>query len=185
MAAMTEGWGMVVAAAIALIGVLCGLFIGRRQVRDQAQVEHQQWLRDQRQEAYIAFIAVWDETIPKFEHRVLDEHQMEILDQEDGWDSANMGAVVEMERDLAPLHRAAERVSMLGPDPVERAAIAMMVTADDLAVGIGAQYVPPEEPGGERLDEYWRAMGEADARRSAFLSETRKVLRQAPDTKRS
>ncbi|MFB7454860.1 hypothetical protein [Streptomyces sp. NPDC056194] len=185
---MDQGWAAVIAAGVAgvvaLIGAFIGVWLGRRTVRDQAQVEHQQWLRGQRQEAYVAFVAEWDELLPKFEDLVLDEHQMEILDQEDGWDEANMAVVESMHQDLAPLRRAAERILMLGPDPVERAATAMVDAAEDVLVGIGAQYVPPEE-GHERLEEYWRAVGQTDARRSAFLQETRKVLRQAPDTKRS
>lgn len=61
---MSESWGMVAAAIAAGLlgigGVLLGLVVGRRQVSDQAQVEHGQWLRGQRLEAYLEFLRAWD-----------------------------------------------------------------------------------------------------------------------------
>lgn len=57
---MTEAWGIVIAAVIAVAGTAIGYFAGRHQVRDQALVEHAQWLRTQRQEAYYTFLAVFD-----------------------------------------------------------------------------------------------------------------------------
>lgn len=57
---MSESWGMLAAAIAAGLlgigGVLLGLVVGRRQVSDQAQVEHGQWLRGQRMEAYLEFL---------------------------------------------------------------------------------------------------------------------------------
>ncbi|MEU4948074.1 hypothetical protein ACFYN3_35585 [Streptomyces lavendulae] len=130
----------------------------------------------------MTFIAVWDETIPKFERRLLDEHQIEIIDREDAWDEANDGALDGMDRDLQPLRRAAERVHMLGPDAVEGALDAMFGTIRDLALGISSQYVRSAEEA-EPLEVYWRAMGEIVPCRRAFLDATRKALRQAPNTK--
>ncbi|WP_367324743.1 hypothetical protein [Streptomyces sp. HUAS ZL42] len=51
MSRMGEQWGTVVAALIGVGGVFGGIFLGRRQVTDQAAVEHGQWLRGQRREA--------------------------------------------------------------------------------------------------------------------------------------
>jgi len=178
---MTEGWGMVAAAAVALIGVFSGLFIGRRQVRDQAQVEHGQWLRGQRQEAFVALIAAWDEVIPKFEAHVLDDDQAEYIDRMDAWDEAGMSMAATLEKERAPLRRAAERVQMLGPEQVDQAVAAMLTAAEQLTVGIMRQY-PSSGPG--TLDVYWEAQGEVDARRESFLAAARDALRQTPDTKR-
>ncbi|MEH0564462.1 hypothetical protein QBA37_35425 [Streptomyces silvae] len=180
---MTEGWGMVVAAAIALMGVLCGLFIGRRQVRDQAQVEHGQWLRGQRQEAYVNFLTVWDETIPKFADRVLDDEQLQYMDRLDSWDEANMSVVEGMEKDRKPLRQAAERVQMLGPEAVEQSVNAMLDTVSNLALGIGAQYVGGNQ--NDNLRVYWDAMGGVEPKRAVFLTASRNALRRTPDTGRS
>lgn len=60
---MTEAWGIVIAAIIAVAGTVVGYFAGRRQVRDQALVEHEQWLRAQRQEAYYTFLTEFDEVV--------------------------------------------------------------------------------------------------------------------------
>ncbi|MFG2539894.1 hypothetical protein ACGFU4_32115 [Streptomyces sp. NPDC048511] len=180
---MTEGWGMVVAAAIALSGVLCGLFIGRRQVRDQAQVEHGQWLRGQRQEAFVHFLTVWDETVPKFESRVLSEEESIYLDRMDGWDEAGTFTVEAMETDRKPLRQAAERVQMLGPETVETAVNAMLDTIAKMALGIGGQYaVGPQD---DNLHDYWESMGEVEPKRAAFVAASRSALRQTPDTART
>lgn len=64
---MTEGWGMIVAAAVTVIGMVTAGVIafraGRRQVTDQAAVEHGQWLRGQRQQAYAEFLTAWDQAV--------------------------------------------------------------------------------------------------------------------------
>ncbi|MET9725428.1 hypothetical protein [Streptomyces zaomyceticus] len=174
---MDQEWAAVetagVAGVVALAGAFIGVWLGRRTVRDQAQVEHQQWLRGQRQEAHVAFETEWDQLLPKFEDWVLDAHQIKILDEVDGWDDANMAVVGSMHQDLAPLRRAAERILLLGPDAVDQEALAMVQAAVDILVGIGAQYVPPPE-GHDRLEEYWQATEQTKGRRSAFLEETRR-----------
>ncbi|MGW1729898.1 hypothetical protein [Streptomyces sp. NPDC001999] len=178
---MTDGWGMVVAAAIALIGVLCGLFIGRRQVRDQAQVEHGQWLRGQRQEAFVNFLTAWDETIPQFQRRVLDVDEIERIDNAGAWDDAHNAVFEALEEYRRPLQRAAERVQMLGPEAVEQAVNAMLDTITNLATEILRQYVPD---GQDNLRAYWNAMDGVDAKRAVFLAASRNALRQIPDTVR-
>lgn len=57
---MGEQWATIMAAVIAVCGVPVGILVGRWQVTDQAAVEHGQWLRGQRQEAYIALLDAWD-----------------------------------------------------------------------------------------------------------------------------
>jgi hypothetical protein len=56
---MDQGWAAIVAAIAAgvfgITGALLGIFVGRRQATDQATIEHQQWLREQRIEAYLQF----------------------------------------------------------------------------------------------------------------------------------
>lgn len=73
---MTGEVATIIAAAIAatgaLVGVFSGIIVGRHQVTDQASVEHGQWLRGQRQEAYTAFLTAWDAGIPEFRELVLE-----------------------------------------------------------------------------------------------------------------
>ncbi|MBT1188986.1 hypothetical protein HET69_34635 [Streptomyces sp. CJ_13] len=65
---MDKGTAAVIAAGLGIGGVLLGA-IGngaltarnmRRQVKDQADVEHRHWLRQQRQEAYTSFLTACD-----------------------------------------------------------------------------------------------------------------------------
>ncbi|MGW0895532.1 hypothetical protein ACWD0G_00800 [Streptomyces goshikiensis] len=175
---------MVAAAAIALIGVFSGLLIGRRQVRDQAQVEHGQWLRGQRQEAFVALIAAWDEALPKLEAQLLDEEEIMYLNRSSGWGEAEQSVSEAVERDHQPLRRAAERVQMLGPQTVDAAVTEMLNTATVLRFGVMAQYDPEPAQDHDPVSAFRGAWRHIDADRRAFLLEARKVLRQTPDTKR-
>ena len=69
-AVMAEQWGTFITGGIALIGVLAGIYVGRWQVTHQARVEHGQWLRGQRQEAYVALLGVWDTCVKDFQEMV-------------------------------------------------------------------------------------------------------------------
>lgn len=61
---MSDAWGAVVAAAVSgVLAIVVGVLAytaGRRQVADQAVVEHEQWLRGQRQETYLGFLRSLD-----------------------------------------------------------------------------------------------------------------------------
>lgn len=173
---------MVAAAAIALVGVLFGLVIGRRQVRDQAQVEHGQWLRGQRQEAFVNFLTAWDETIPQFQRRVLDADEIERIDNADAWVVAHNAVFEALEEYRRPLQQAAERVQMLGPEAVEQAVNALLDTNTNLSEGILMQYLPARQ---DDLRTYCDAMDEVDAKRDVFLAASRDVLRQTPNTARN
>ncbi|MFE4658192.1 hypothetical protein ACFRFJ_16095 [Streptomyces hydrogenans] len=74
---------------------------------------------------------------------------------------------------------------MIGPRPVALAVTAMVDVLEDLATGIGTQYIPPEEGSGRgRYDTYWQAQETSSARREALVAEAAKLLQTAPDTKR-
>ncbi|MEU9998092.1 hypothetical protein [Streptomyces sp. NPDC050848] len=177
---------MVVAAAIALIGVLCGLFIGRRTVRDQAQVEHSQWLRGQRQEAYVQLLAAWDDLLPRLEQMVLSDDDIAGIDQHDAWEAAGCSARDGVDLYRAPLRRAVERVEMLGPEEVEHAASALGETGRILGNCIVAQYgIVLEEGVGRRpLELFDQSIERVDNQRAAFVAATKDQLRQTPDVKR-
>lgn len=62
---MSDGWGAVIAALVAIIGSIVvgwmGYRAGRRQVSDQATAEHRAWRRQNRHEAYKHLLAMADE----------------------------------------------------------------------------------------------------------------------------
>ncbi len=65
---MTEAQGIVIAAIIAVGGAALAYLAGRHQVRDQAFVEHAQWLRTQRLQAYTDYLVKFDEVTARARH---------------------------------------------------------------------------------------------------------------------
>ncbi|MFJ2008718.1 hypothetical protein [Streptomyces chartreusis] len=69
---MDQGWAALIAAAAAstfgIAGAFAGLIIGRHQTMGQATVEHNQWLRGQRQTAYIEAIRAIDAALTELEN---------------------------------------------------------------------------------------------------------------------
>ncbi|WP_392871979.1 hypothetical protein [Streptomyces sp. LN499] len=144
---------------------------------------HGQWLRGQRQEAFVNFLTTWDETIPQFERRVLDTEEIERIDNAGAWDDAHNAVLEALEEYYRrPLQQAAERVQMLGPEAVEQAVNAMLDTVTNMAEGILLQDLPARQ---DNLRTYWNALGEVEAKRAVFLAASRDALRQTPDTARS
>ncbi|MFH8581605.1 hypothetical protein [Streptomyces zaomyceticus] len=186
---MTEGWGMVVAAAIGLIGVLCGLFIGRRTVRDQARVEHGQWLRGQRQEAYVQCLDAWDGAMRAFE-AILEEsdqrRQIARYEDEqrsiDGWGHLGEELFGEVEQISGPVNEALERVRLLGPESLDKAAMNL----EDALKGLGGAMRAGAGEGSWPRYDFWNEMksNATDCRRE-FFDLSRTVIRTAPDTRRA
>ncbi|MGW5003257.1 hypothetical protein ACWEP8_37015 [Streptomyces hydrogenans] len=177
------------AAFAALVGSFVGARVGRRTVRDQAQVEHGQWLRNKRQEAYVSVLAAWDGAIQAFE-AVLEgaedriaRYRWEVENSDGGvmfFDAALFDEVKEIS---APVVEALERVRLLGPDAVERAAMNL----EDALLGIGgavragATAEADQWPNRAAWSEARRNAGEC---RQEFFNLSRDVLRTAPDTDR-
>ncbi|MGY1583768.1 hypothetical protein [Streptomyces sp. MN13] len=99
---------------------------GRRQTADQATVEHGQWLRGQRQQAYLAFVGTWDTRVERlqgaqdaWESRVYEHRQDDALeDPAEAADRVLAEAWRAVRRDL-------ERVELLGPQRIDLAVRAM------------------------------------------------------------
>ncbi|MCX4451590.1 hypothetical protein [Streptomyces sp. NBC_01789] len=124
---MWEQWGTVVAALIGFGGVFVGLLIGRRQVTDQAKVEHEQWLRGQRQEAYTRLLDDW-ETAVRAMNEVIDDEERHRRAEERGhdWDTEIVPAIREaVAQPWRQVWRSVERVELLGPPAAVRAAFNM------------------------------------------------------------
>ncbi|MGW1769109.1 hypothetical protein ACWCQL_34315 [Streptomyces sp. NPDC002073] len=120
---MGEQLGTVIAALIGFGGLFVGLIVGRRQVADQAQVEHGHWLRAQRQEAYVQLLDSWETAVRKTEEIVGDEDYLTA--EERGWDwgeDVQPSIMRRVEEAWEPVWRAVERVLLIGPDPASASA---------------------------------------------------------------
>ncbi|MFE9476218.1 hypothetical protein [Streptomyces griseofuscus] len=183
MTTMNEAWGAVIAAIAAGIfgigGILAGIYVGRRQTTHQATVEHGQWLRDQRQQAYLAFIATWDTSIEtvrelqeKWEARVFAYQQDGTLPDPAGEAySRSMEAWQAIRRDL-------ERVELLGPQRIDFAVQAMEDAFRELQDVIGGQVMAAATC--PRWDEWHPVLGRATQARYSFHAAAIQTLRQPP-----
>ncbi|MEV6379027.1 hypothetical protein AB0M31_06345 [Streptomyces sp. NPDC051773] len=187
---MNEAWGAVVAAAAAGVfgvgGVLAGIYVGRRQTTDQAQVEHEQWLRGQRREAYIAFLAVFDrankqvdevtESIEKYlDPAQYDEGRFE--EQRRAFFEEKVGGAWEMH------YAAYDAVLLLGPTSVAEAATAMHEAWDHYCIAasmIGFSGASTTEEKAAARRELMGWTGQIWNLREAFFTKARQVIATAP-----
>lgn len=187
---MTEAWGIVVAAAIAVIGSFVGVFVGRRQVKDQAQVEHEQWLRNQRQSAYADFLSAWDRAL----------REMEEMDENwDGWTIVHHpdypsletllgtapypgdlleGITDNLAQHLGPLliqvQSSLERLQLLGPDEIDSKAGEM----HQELYALGRKLV--EHVGAEDWESWRQVKSAAYEKRREFFDLARRQTQAAP-----
>ncbi|MEU1107108.1 hypothetical protein ABZ408_40155 [Streptomyces tibetensis] len=184
---MTEGWGAVAAALIAgvvaVAGSFIGIYVGRRQVQDEAHIEHEQWLRDQRQEAYAAFLAKWDAAYTGMKQEVarlteqweaMEEHGLDISVDEDDLERAQETA----EHIMQPMRAVQERVLLLGPDVVDHAVERMARALETLRAAFVDHLAPIVRPRpAVRWDGAVQAMEEARAEMTTVM---RAEVRSAP-----
>ncbi|MFC4606892.1 hypothetical protein ACFO9E_03485 [Streptomyces maoxianensis] len=132
---MGEQWGTVVAAVIGFGGLFVGLIVGRRQVKDEAQVEHGQWLRGQRQEAYAQLLDAWDTAVGDTVDVTGNAERYDDAEQE-GWD---WGEHIEpnirntITKAWEPVRRAVERVELLGPQSAMETAESLRAAGCEVA----------------------------------------------------
>ncbi|MGW0015373.1 hypothetical protein ACWDVX_37205 [Streptomyces tendae] len=180
---MDQGWAAIIAATAAgvfgITGILTGITVGRRQTTDQADVEHQQWLRGQRQDAYVQFLDAWDQAV----------------DALDGL--ADEWAVIEVEMDAQgqmdffqqTIHRRAEaarqvmvkpldRVALLGPEEVDRSVAGMDTAFDEAQAWLGRQADPRESP--QPWGQWTRLLTILHDERRGFLEATKAEMRRPP-----
>ncbi|KUN47426.1 hypothetical protein [Streptomyces olivochromogenes] len=177
---MAQQWGTVVAALIGVGGAFGGIFLGRRQVTDQAAVEHGQWLRGQRQEAYVALLEAWDTGVKRFDERVEnweDEHYAAENFEGNGWEESEKSIYHRTHEIAETVQRAIERVELLGPKSVDDASVRLTDALGALKDAVRSK------AGGEEWPD-WTAYREAtektDAARRGFLMASRETMRAAP-----
>ena len=180
---MTEAWGVVIAAlvagVVAVAGSFIGLYVGRRQVQDEAQVEHEQWLRGQRQEVYVAVLAAWDQAALGMDwvlgvvHEEAEGHTNPASGpyaSEDAWGH--------LKEALEPTRIAMERLRLLGPLSVTMASDEMWEALLERRDALLRLLEPGDGQG--RLAVHGAAMDRVDAAREQFVALAQSVLGEAP-----
>ena len=112
------GWGAVVGSRAAKFGAEKSADAARRQVQDQATVEHGHWLRQQRLSAYEGFLEAWDECL-RITQASADSHDPDSTQLDD----LRLAADRMAER--------ARRIAILGPPEVTHAAESLAETMQD------------------------------------------------------
>lgn len=184
---MTSEGATIVAAAIAgtvaLVGAFSGFFLGKRQVRDQAAVEHGQWLRGQRQDAYVALLDAWDTAMKEFQEQIgQGEYIVEIeahyaAHHGDFWALHEESTTAQVDRISEGVQRPLERVMLLGPEPVDRACTNLDEALKFMGSSVRSKSGTPDWPDYEM---YRGMLTNADEARSDFLKASRYAMRAAP-----
>lgn len=182
---MSDQWPVILTAALGVAGTVVVAYIGiygnRRQTTDQAAVEHEQWLRGQRQEAYVALLDARDAAISKLEHAVdLWREREEWLDSQGG---EPYELAVTVEEDLVDarqgLSKPLDRAAILGPASVDAAVIAMD-NAFDAASGYLNHQANPDEPFERDWHSWPVLMTRGHQAREQFTEAAKLVLRMPP-----
>lgn len=162
-----------------ILGILAGFLVGRRQITDQAAVEHRQWLRGQRQEAYINLLDAWDTAIAALEHVVDVWEEREDFTRRHGegnmWETVG-GEVAAANQTLAkPIDRAA----LMGPPAVDAAVAAMDAAFDNLSAYLNHQ-ADPDEPFEADWHTWASLLTAAHRARYQFMDAAKLSLRMMP-----
>ncbi|MCX4869813.1 hypothetical protein OHU11_00295 [Streptomyces sp. NBC_00257] len=161
-----------------------GFFLGRRQVRDQAAVEHGQWLRGQRQDAYVALLDAWDTAVKEFQEEIdQGEYFDEIAAHEEArmgdsfWEDHEESTAAHVDRISEGVQRPLERVLLLGPELVDKACINLAEALEALGSSVRSKSGTSGWPNYDMYRDMYRNAGKA---RSAFLDASRESMRAAP-----
>jgi hypothetical protein len=182
---MDQGWAAVIAGIAGTGGALGGSIVGAiapvrgtrigaertaqatlQQVRDQAVLDHAHWLRQQRQEAYVALLGAYDtfavemrRTVGVLEGPNPQEAEIEAIQQA-----------------VFALEQAQSRIPLLGPEPAREAGIQLQ----DAVVLWGETVVRPVGDGVPRISalvgDYNARQAEAPRRHGEFRRAARDVL---------
>ncbi|MET8679031.1 hypothetical protein ABZW18_16000 [Streptomyces sp. NPDC004647] len=179
---MDQGLAALIAGVAALVGALAsGWYTGRssrlgaekaakaalQQVAEQGAVEHEQWLRDQRQDAHLAFTGELDRAIALVANQVV-----EVAFQHREPESASMDAA------RAGIRVATERVVVLGPEEVELEAKLVEEALTDVLDWV--RHSALSEPAYNYLNETSHRLMMFHFRRDRYLHAYRNTLRRAP-----
>ncbi|MFJ2241832.1 hypothetical protein [Streptomyces sp. NPDC087859] len=186
---MNEAWGAVVAAVAAGVfgvgGALVGIYVGRKQTTDQAQVEHEQWLRGERREAYVAYLAAHDAASMGIMDVVLHlpRHIIPASCDETRFDEErNAFFNTAIGEAMEPAHRAVEAVKLLGPTGASLAASKADEKLNELAQTIAFWGISNPVTIGVQAKqaEFMQGISAVARLREEFFEQARQVIAKAP-----
>lgn len=167
--------GGLFALAVAYIGYRTG----RRQTVDQATVEHGQWLRGERQQAYLTFVDTWDTWVENLQ-RVQESWESRVHEYQQDQQSAvpTEAAHRVLGEAWRAIRRDLERVELLGPRRIDDAIRALEEAFIAMRDVIRAQgEVSATCP---HWDEWNPALVAANMARFNFHAAAIRTLRQPP-----
>ncbi|MEU3990072.1 hypothetical protein AB0F24_17145 [Streptomyces platensis] len=190
---MDEGWAALAAGVAALVGAVAGgWYAGRaakqgaekaaeavlRQVVDQGAIEHGHWLRGQRQEAYVAFLAAWDASMARIETQ--GELSFLIMTGKKAEPSRHSNdARVRLNEAREAAVSVYERVLILGPEPAEVTAAAMMNALRRLCSTVNEMSGPQRDA--VWIHDTWSSKNRAaPGARVEFIRSVREALQAPP-----
>ncbi|MFF9378130.1 hypothetical protein ACF1BB_26800 [Streptomyces griseoluteus] len=167
--------GGLFALAVAYIGYRAG----QRQTADQATVEHGQWLRGQRQQAYLAFVDTWDTTVDSLQRLQRSwESQVGEYQQGDRLDEPTEEPSRLLRDARRAVRRDLERVELLGPQRIDVAVRAMEDAFREMLDVIAAQMATGATC--PHWDEWNPVTVRANTARLNFYAAAIRTLRQPP-----
>ncbi|MFJ9026267.1 hypothetical protein ACIRPU_40830 [Streptomyces sp. NPDC102259] len=181
---MTEAWAAIIAAIAAGLfgvgGVLAGIYVGGQQTTAQAQVEHLQWLREQRQEAYVALMEAWETGVQGLKQMV--EHWSDHEgDMERNHPDRFFSEFVDVRVQSLwnPIMKPGELFFVIGPEGMEEAVAALTVAFADASDFLRGQSSQP--PGADANWQGWGAQLEQLVEaRGTLVTAARDMMQTAP-----
>ncbi|WP_237536364.1 hypothetical protein [Streptomyces sp. SID5785] len=179
---MSEQWGNVVAALIAAVAALVGVRMGLRQVADGAHIEHEQWLRGQRQEAYVVHLDAVDHARAQLADIINSADRYEEATNE-GHEWSDIGEDIDRcgEEICNSVRKLLERVYLLGPEKVHAAAVELDHRLTELKLVVR---IPEEGVRSPNYELYRTTEDSLESARRGFLTVTQQVLGTAPQPSR-
>ncbi|MGY0065182.1 hypothetical protein ACWY4P_53680 (plasmid) [Streptomyces sp. LZ34] len=183
---MSDAWGTVIASVVAVVGTIggigIGLIVGRRQLADQSAVEHGQWLRGQRQEAYLAFLDKFDR-IMAVGHEFWEGIDEFVQDDRAGELDEDPDTVIEefsdeIEYMRAPIHDCEERIQVLCEPELTEAASNAVIALQDVqsALHDRLQWAAGDRENDTGWEGWHQAEAGADAARTALLELVKQAI---------
>lgn len=185
---MDQGWAAIIAAIVAAVaalgGIGIGLIVGRRQLADQTAVEHAQWLRSQRQEAYLAFLNEFDRIMDKgYEFwlgidEFVEDHRAGVLVEDP--DRVVEEFSDEFEEMVGPIHAREERIEVVCEPRLTESASEAVIALQDVrsALHDRLQWAAGDRENDTGWEGWQQAASGAEAARAALLD----LVKQAVQT---
>lgn len=163
----------------ALAGAGIGYRAGRRQTTDQATVEHGQWLRGQRQEAYVQLLDAWESAVKELQAFQSSWHdRVEYFRTTNSEIHPSVTAGEKTREVWAVLRPRIEQAELLGLPGSEGAVAGLYDAWRDLAAHFDGQ--AEHEPFSTEWGSWQRVLTGAVAARQNFQGAASRVLRTPP-----